>query len=707
MPIIDDAASLAEKNELPVVEGFAVEVAPGFEPAALLTELGPGWARGDGRWLICRFPPKMAQRPTLGEAWTRVRELQEKPGIRFAEPLLVVPSRPKTSADARRLFGAWGWVSDQRDEQIARNSQNLHWAPNLLGCPRAWDLWEKRYPGRQPGDGVLIAQLDTGYTRNPRVLACLQRDHGDDDDAPIGLNFVGDEDEADRQRGALDPLPLKLPLISNPGHGTKIASVIAADRAKNRPWGTAPGARILPLRVSRSVIHMSFQNVCDAFTAAIERPVHIISMSLGGPFASRQLFERVQQALDAGIIVVAAAGNDIPGVVFPARVPGVIACAACNALEAPWRLSGLGSAVTITAPGELVWHEEPCKGDPQTLPAPKTDNGTSYATAQVAGLAALWLSYHGRDALIGHCGGDQRLLPYLFRHCLTASANSLEKLAGFGFGAGLANAETLLEWPLADPDQLRGTRDQLIAQSADMVHFLSLQNWQRLLHLPTFTADLPPGPPVAEQDGQRRLETFFEELLDQPPTALDLTELACLAGADPLLGSLLARIASDSRHWVLPAAIRRYLLRHRSGLSSALARRLDRAQGRGAAGWLARRPDALALSGRSVSPLGGPASPATGTAAGSTPPAAAPAAGLAAPRIRRLKAFAFDPSLQTSSRDVRVNEITIPVTFERLLPGPVGDYLEVVDVDPASACAYAPVDLDHPWLLAQGGLDRS
>ena len=41
------------------------------------------------------------------------------------------------------------------------------------------------------------------------------------------------------------------------------------------------------------------------------------------------------------------------------------------------------------------------------------------------------------------------------------------------------------------------------------------------------------------------------------------------------------------------------------------------------------------------------------------------------------------------------------------MPGPVGDYLEVVDVDPASDCAYAPVDLNHPFVLAQDGLPRS
>ena len=40
-------------------------------------------------------------------------------------------------------------------------------------------------------------------------------------------------------------------------------------------------------------------------------------------------------------------------------------------------------------------------------------------------------------------------------------------------------------------------------------------------------------------------------------------------------------------------------------------------------------------------------------------------------------------------------------------PGPTGDYLEVIDVDPSSGCAYEPVDLNDPHLLATNGLPPS
>ena len=77
----------------------------------------------------------------------------------------------------------------------------------------------------------------------------------------------------------------------------------------------------------------------------------------------------------------------------------------------------------------------------------------------------------------------------------------------------------------------------------------------------------------------------------------------------------------------------------------------------------------------------------------------------AAPSARRLRAFSFDPSLSSRLETRVVNERVYPVQWEGSLEtGPVGEYLEVLDFDPASARWYEPVDLNHPLLLAQDGL---
>jgi hypothetical protein len=54
------------------------------------------------------------------------------------------------------------------------------------------------------------------------------------------------------------------------------------------------------------------------------------------------------------------------------------------------------------------------------------------------------------------------------------------------------------------------------------------------------------------------------------------------------------------------------------------------------------------------------------------------------------------------------NETVFKVRWdESLKVGPVGEYLEVVDFDPASQCFYEPVDLNSPYILAQDGLTPS
>ena len=113
------------------------------------------------------------------------------------------------------------------------------------------------------------------------------------------------------------------------------------------------------------------------------------------------------------------------------------------------------------------------------------------------------------------------------------------------------------------------------------------------------------------------------------------------------------------------------------------------------------------------------------TARPSSPPQPPPGPVLAHPTkepppTRRLRVFAFDPSITTEMANYDVSEVIVRIPWERdrwsadgtarekgLLPGPVGDYLEVTDVDPASERVYDPVDLEDPSLLATDGLAPS
>ena len=56
-----------------------------------------------------------------------------------------------------------------------------------------------------------------------------------------------------------------------------------------------------------------------------------------------------------------------------------------------------------------------------------------------------------------------------------------------------------------------------------------------------------------------------------------------------------------------------------------------------------------------------------------------------APPVRRLRGFTFDPSLSVKLDTAQANEAVFTLPWEHnLLPGPVGEYLEVLDYDPAS-----------------------
>lgn len=127
-------------------------------------------------------------------------------------------------------------------------------------------------------------------------------------------------------------------------------------------------------------------------------------------------------------------------------------------------------------------------------------------------------------------------------------------------------------------------------------------------------------------------------------------------------------------------------------------------------------PTRLPDCGAAPTGPGGAASAGSGTASGAvaipkravvpipiTPPE---------PSHRRLKVFSFDPILARQLQTLKIDAITLHLPWtegegSHLQPGPVGDYLEVIDYDPVSQCFYPPVDLNHPNWLAQDGVPIS
>ena len=146
------------------------------------------------------------------------------------------------------------------------------------------------------------------------------------------------------------------------------------------------------------------------------------------------------------MIVIAAAGNEVGTVVWPARYDEVVAVAGCNIDKREWLGSSRGSTVDITAPGESVW----CARKSDTGDTAERGNGTSFSAATLAGIAALWVGHHGSQALRDRYAPEQ--IPVVFRQLLKQTANQENNLPDRGFGAGIVDALALLQAPLPAPE---------------------------------------------------------------------------------------------------------------------------------------------------------------------------------------------------------------------------------------------------------------
>lgn len=80
---------------------------------------------------------------------------------------------------------------------------------------------------------------------------------------------------------------------------------------------------------------------------------------------------------------------------------------------------------------------------------------------------------------------------------------------------------------------------------------------------------------------------------------------------------------------------------------------------------------------------------------------------MSVPAYRYLRGYSLDPGFSTRLDTARINEVVYRIPFEPVEPGPRGEYVEVMDFDPASNCWYEPVDLASEEIASQQGLAPS
>ncbi|MFT4257984.1 MAG: S8 family serine peptidase [Pseudoxanthomonas sp.] len=394
--------------------------------------------------------------------WDTVRTLQQQIGVLDAEPLFASPGvEPAPEVQHE-------WLSiEERPKPVAKSggdkrplpcaASNAQWHLEAVFAPEAW-LLKPPAGGLRQGEGIVIGHPDTGYTHHPEIwdpTPATRRVLPD-----LGYNFKeGKKDPADLMNGSF------------PGHGTGTASVIMSPPGgpgASFVTGTAPMAKIVPIRVSDSVIHFSFANTTQAIYHAVDvAGAHVISMSLGGPFKSRALESAIAYAISQGVIVLAAAGNVWPWVVYPARFESVIALAATNCQSKPWSDSASGSAVDLSAPGESVWRARAVQANNGLKATVEPGSGTSFAVATTAGACASWLAFHGRDALIARYGKPN--LAAVFRSLLVQAVNTPS--SGWdksNYGTGILDMRQLLNAPLPSLPKKLAKKSPAIVQHSQI-----------------------------------------------------------------------------------------------------------------------------------------------------------------------------------------------------------------------------------------------
>ena len=278
-----------------------------------------------------------------------------------------------------------------------------NWGVDAINAP---DVWEQNITG----NGIVVAVIDSGvdYT-HPDLDSNIWQNAGE-----IAENGIDDDGNGfiDDIRGwdfvASDNNPMDLDLN---GHGTHIAGAIAAERNDFGITGVAYNAKIMPVRVLDASLYGETNNVAAGIRYAADNGANVINLSLGNEFVpSNVVNNAIEYANNKGSVVVMAAGNsgvDQPD--YPARNADRLGIAV-GSIDINGRMAdtsnraGSTALDYVVAPGVDIYSTTPYN-------TYDTLTGTSMATPQVAGVAALVLN------------ANPTLTPAQVEHILTTTAN--------------------------------------------------------------------------------------------------------------------------------------------------------------------------------------------------------------------------------------------------------------------------------------------
>jgi len=292
----------------------------------------------------------------------------------------------------------------EEDCQVHALGDTLPWGVDRIDAELVWgdsDSGSDIIENGNAGDGVKVAIIDTGIDYDHTDLA---------DNYMGGYDFVND-----------DIYPM-----DDHGHGTHCAGIVAAENNGIGVIGVAPEAHLYGVKVLDNTGSGYSSDVIAGIEWSVDNGMQIISMSLGGDTGTLALEHACNNASNAGVLIVAAAGNDgNPAgkgdtVDYPARYDSVIAVVATDNTDQRARWSSTGPAVEISAPGVSIL---------STYPGNRlaTMSGTSMACPHVTGTVALIMA------------SDPSLSNAEVRQILSDTADNLGD--PYKYGSGIVDAD--------------------------------------------------------------------------------------------------------------------------------------------------------------------------------------------------------------------------------------------------------------------------
>ena len=245
------------------------------------------------------------------------------------------------------------------------------------------------------GTGVNVSIIDTGIDYNHPDLAA---------------NYKGGHDFVNKDADPMD----------DHGHGTHCAGIVAAEDNDVGVVGVAPEAYLYAVKVLDSQGRGYVSDLVAGIEWSVNNGMQVISMSLGTTSDVQSLHDACDAAYNAGIVLVAAAGNSGnsrgtgDNIVYPAKYTSVIAVGATDKSDSRASWSSTGPALELVAPGVDV--NSTWLGGTYAV-----KSGTSMACPHVSGTAALvmaaypsWTNVQVREQLqntaddLGAAGKDNQ-----------------------------------------------------------------------------------------------------------------------------------------------------------------------------------------------------------------------------------------------------------------------------------------------------------